>query len=79
MTTQYEKLKSALRTKAGRPPLSAEEKQRRKEAQKQEARRRTEARRRALIVLQYKYSDEFKAAFDEEYSNLASDARFITK
>lgn len=76
MATQYEKLKSKLKVKAGRPPLTPEEKALRKEAQKREIRRRTEARRRASLVLAHKYDEEFKNIFDEEYKNLARDSRF---
>lgn len=79
MSTSYEKIKSQLKKKAGRPPLPAEEKQRRQEAQKQEVRRRNEARRRAHLVLQHKYNDEFSKLFDEEYNNLLSDNRFSSK
>ena len=76
MATNYEKLKNQPRKKAGRKPLSPEEKQRRVQEQKRETRRRAEARRRAYIVLQHKYEDEFKQLFAEEYANLESDSRF---
>lgn len=76
MATQYEKIKSKLKTKAGRRPLPPEEKARRLEEQKKENRRRTEARRRASIVLQHKYDEEFALIFKEEYDNLRKDARF---
>lgn len=75
MTTQYEKLRSSLKKKAGRPALSPEEKARRKELQKQETRVRQEARRRAYLVLQHKYEEEFAQIFKEEYINLAGEAK----
>lgn len=79
MTTQYEKLKTSLKKKAGRPALSPEEKARRKEIQKQETRVRQEARRRAYLVLQHKYEDEFAQIFKEEYINLVSQASKTSK
>lgn len=68
--TPYEKLKGSLKKKAGRTPLSAEEKARRKELQKQQTRIRQEARRRAYLVLQHKYAEEFEQIFKEEFINL---------
>lgn len=76
MATQYEKIKTKLKTKAGRRPLPPEEKARRLEAQKRENRRRAEARRRASVVLQHKYDEEFARLFKEEYDNLSKDSRF---
>ena len=76
MTTQYEKIKTKLKNKAGRRPLPPEEKARRLEAQKKENRRRAEARRRAGVVLQHKYDEEFALLFKEEYDNLSKDSRF---
>jgi len=76
MATQYERLKTQLKKKAGRKPLSPEERQRRKEEQQKENRRRTEARRRALLVLQYKHEDEFSEIYADEYKALSRDKRF---
>lgn len=76
MATQYEKIKSKMKTKQGRRPLPPEEKARRIEAQKKENRRRTEARRRASIVLAHKYGEEFALILEEEYNALKKDARF---
>lgn len=77
MATQYEKLKSKLQVRAGRPKFTPEEKARRNEIQKRENARRAEARRRASVVLSHKYEEEFKMLFNEEYSALESDKRFI--
>ena len=76
MTTQYERIKTQMKNRMGRPALDPLEKERRREVQKAENRRRAEARRRAYLVLQHTYEDEFKKAFEEEYKNLADDARF---
>jgi hypothetical protein len=77
MTTQYERIKTQMKNRMGRPALDPQEKERRHEIQKAENRRRAEARRRAYLVLQHKYEDEFKTIFNEEYSALESDKRFV--
>lgn len=78
MTTNYEKIRSEIKKNAGRKPLEleVEEKKRREEARKLEMYRRAEARRRAHAVLQFRYGNEFKELFAEEYTNLATDKRF---
>ena len=78
MATEYETLKEKMHMRRGRTPLPVEEKARREKQQKSENRRRAETRRRAYLVLQHKYEDEFKTLFNEEYSALENDKRFIT-
>jgi hypothetical protein len=77
MTTPYEQMKASLQKRKGRKPLPEEEKARRNELQKRENARRAEARRRANVVLSHKYEEEFKVLFNEEYSALESDKRFV--
>ena len=62
----------------GRPPLPAEERERRAAVRKVESKRRTEARRRALAVLGHRHADELEALIATEYAALASDDRFKT-
>lgn len=76
MATNYEQIRSEIKKNAGRKPLEVEEKKRRAEARKLEMYRRAEARRRAHAVLQFRYGNEFKELFAEEYTNLSTDKRF---
>jgi|688.fasta_scaffold36685_4 hypothetical protein len=77
MTTAYETLKQKMHTRRGRAPLPPEEKARRAKHQKAENRRRAEARRRAYLVLQHRYENEFKVLFEDEYTALENDKRFM--
>lgn len=78
MSTYTEIFGTDGHARRGRPPLPAEERERRAAVRKVESKRRTEARRRALAVLGHRHADELADLVAAEYAALGLDDRFKT-